>query len=196
MNINELILENNTSPKMDYTAYLQKFLSYCITKKVKKGTILLKEGEINNHIYFVKKGILRFYLVHKDKEYNTWFAKENEFMMSLNSFYYNVPSNEYVQAIEDCELIITHKKVYHLIHKINHNATMQAINYVSFGLSEYQEQCIALRCMNSEERYAFLMRNKKHLMERISQKHIASFLGVEETYLSKIITKYKQTHDK
>lgn len=193
MKLSSIILENNKRKRLELYSVLHRFLCYCTTKKLKKGDILLKAGEINKHMYFVRKGLVRFYLIHNEREYNTWFVKENESLVSFNSFYYNVPSNEYIQALEDTELIIVHKKIYHSVHKIYHWATMVAIDYLEFALSEYQEQCLALRCMSTEEKYDFLMRNKRDLMERISQKHIASYLGVDETYLSKIIAKYKQT---
>jgi hypothetical protein len=45
--------------------------------------------------------------------------------------------------------------------------------------------------MNAEKKYAFLKENKPEIIEKVSQKHIASFLGIETTYLSKIISNYK-----
>lgn len=191
MDFNTVVRQRLSSPKNDNFAYLQKFLSYFVSKKIKKGDFILKPGDVNEHVIFVKKGILRAYLIHSGKEYNTWFTSDDEFFISANSFYYGLPTREYIQAIEDTELLMVNKKIYHTVIKINHSAMMYSVNYLKYTLCEYQEQCLGLRFMSAEKRYEFLVNSKQQILDRLSQKHIASFLGIEETYLSKIVANYK-----
>jgi plasmid maintenance system antidote protein VapI len=46
--------------------------------------------------------------------------------------------------------------------------------------------------MTAEKKYEFLKMIRPEIIDRLSQKHIASFLGVETTYLSKIISNHKE----
>jgi CRP-like cAMP-binding protein len=59
-------------------------------------------------------------------------------------------------------------------------------------LCDYQEQASALRFMSAENRYTYLVEKQTEIFNRLSQKHLASYLGVDTTYLSKIISKYKK----
>jgi transcriptional regulator with XRE-family HTH domain len=49
--------------------------------------------------------------------------------------------------------------------------------------------------MTGEKKYEYLKTHKSDILERISQKHLASYLGVDITYLSKIINNYKNNEE-
>lgn len=172
--------------------YIQKFAAHLFSKKIKKKEIILREGEINDHMIFVKSGLLRVYAKNDDKEINTWFVKEDEFIVSINSYFYETPSFEYIQAIEDSEIFMMKKSNYNFMLRNNHKLTLFAIEIMYLHLCEYQDQCQVLRFMSAEQKYKYLKDKKPDLIDRLSQKHIASFLGIETTYLSKIIANYKE----
>ena len=172
---------------------IKSITSHLSLKKIKKKEFVLKVGEINDSIIYVKTGLLRVYLINEGKEINTWFVNEDELFLSMNSFYRNLPTHENIQALEDCEILTIHKNTYDLLLKENHNLALFAINELYIKLCEYQDQCLALRFMNAEKKYAFLKENRPEIIEKLSQKHIASFLGVETTYLSRIISNYTKT---
>ncbi len=170
---------------------LKQLASFLFSKKIKKKEFLLKAGEVNDTIFYVKKGLLRVYFEYEGKEINTWFVKEDEFISSVNSYYYGIPSKEFIQTIEDCEIITVKKSTYDMVLKHNHKLALFAINELYIKLCEYSDQCQSLRILSAEKKYEFLKTNKPEILERLSQKHIASFLGIETTYLSKIISSYK-----
>ncbi len=170
---------------------IKQIASFFILKKVKKKEFLLKAGEINEKLFFVKTGLLRVYLDYEGKEINTWFVKEDEFILSVNSFHNNIPSQETIQALEDSEVFSINKNSYNLLLKHNHKLALFAINELYSKLCEYQSQCQSLRFMSAEKKYEYLVKDKREIINRLSQKHIASFLGIETTYLSKIISNHK-----
>lgn len=170
---------------------MKQFASFLFLKKIKKKEFLLKAGEINDSIFFVKKGLLRVYLNYEEKEINTWFVKEDDFINSINSFHFNTPSQEFIQALEDSEILIINKNTYNFLLKNSHKLALFSINELYIKLCEYQDQCQSLRFMNAEKKYDFLISKMPEIHSRLSQKHIASFLGIETTYLSKIIANYK-----
>lgn len=171
---------------------IKKIASFLILKKFNKKEFILQAGEINDSIIYVKSGMLRVYLLYEGKEVNTWFVGEDDFFLSMNSFYYNVPTHEYIEALEKSEIITINKSTYETLLKINHGLSLFAINELYVKLCEYQDQCLTLRFMTAEKKYAFLKENKPEIVEKVSQKHLASFLGIETTYLSKIISNYKK----
>ena len=107
---------------------LQKLATFFFLKKIKKKEYILKSGEINDTLFYVQKGLLRVFLIHEGKEINTWFVKENEFISSVNSFYYGVPSKEYIQALEDCEILTVKKNIYDMVLKHNHKLALFVID--------------------------------------------------------------------
>lgn len=171
---------------------LQQIAAFLFSKKIKKKEFLLEAGKINDCIFFVRKGLLRVYLIYEGKEINTWFVKENEFISSVSSYYKAIPSIEYIQAIEDCEILFIKKSTYETLLKYNHKLALFAINELYIKLCEYSDQCQLLRFMSAEKKYEFLASQKPEILSRLSQKHIASFLGIETTYLSKIISNHKE----
>lgn len=170
---------------------IKEIAPFLNVKKIKKKELIFKAGEINDTITYVNKGLLRVYLINEGKEINTWFINENSFFMSMKSFYYNIPTNEFIEALEDSEIITINKETYEMLLKVNHDLSLFAINELYIKLCEYQDQCLSLRFMNAEKKYAFLKENNPEMIDRLSQKNIASFLGIETTYLSKIIANYK-----
>ncbi|WP_374505208.1 Crp/Fnr family transcriptional regulator [Flavobacterium sp.] len=184
--------EQNSANKKTYSPIIQQIATFLFSKKVKKKEFLLQAGEVSDCIFFVKKGLLRVYLDYEGKEVNTWFVKENDFISSVNSYYYSIPSVEYIKAFEDCEILFIKKNTYDTLLKYNHKLAIFEINELYIKLCEYSDQCQLLRFMNAEKKYEFLATKKPDILNRLSQKHIASFLGIETTYLSKIRSNYKE----
>jgi CRP-like cAMP-binding protein len=183
---------NESTISKDELPFIKKIASLLCVQKIKKKEYVLRAGEINNDVIFVKKGLLRVYLLNDGKEVNTWFVRNNDFFISMNSYYQNIPTHENIQALEDTEIITISKPKYEMLLKTNHNLALFAIKELSIKLCEYQDQCLALRFMNAEKKYSFLKEKKPEFIANISQRHLASFLGIETTYLSKIISNHKE----
>lgn len=180
-----------TAREFDFS-FIQKFAQFLFSKKYKKKEFLLRSGEINDRVFYVKKGLLRVYILHEEKEINTWFVKENEFISSVNSYYNETPSEEFIQALEDSEIISFKKSTYSMVLKHNHKLALFAIKQLYIKLCEYSDQCQYLRILSAEKKYEFLKKKNPEVLERVSQKHVASFLGIETTYLNKIIASHKE----
>lgn len=192
MNIIEKVLESGISFHKKERHVVEKLVSLMFTKKYKKKEYLLKEGDICKEIFYVQKGLLRVYIINDGKEVNTWFVKEGDFITSISNYHKQRPSEHYIDALEDCEIITIKKATLDFIMKNNHKAALFANNELFNKLCDYQEQASALRFMSAENRYSYLFEKQAAIFSRLSQKHLASFLGVDTTYLSKIISKEKK----
>lgn len=192
MNLIEKVLESGISYQKKDLHIVEKLVSLMFIKKYKKKEYLLREGEVCKEIFYVQKGLLRVYIINEGKEVNTWFVKEGDFITSISSYHKQQPSEHYIDALEDCEIITIKKTTLDFIMKNNHKAALFANNELFNKLCDYQEQASALRFMSAENRYNYLFEKQAAIFSRLSQKHLASFLGVDTTYLSKIISKEKK----
>ncbi len=196
MNIIEKALQGNRFFTKKDLFLVEKLAAFLFSKKVKKKELLLKEGEVNDRMFYVQKGLLRVYFINDDgKEINTWFVKEGEFVYACHSFHYQIPSEEYIEAMEDCVIMTIKKETWLMLLRNNHKLALFTVNELMANIAEFATQAGVLRLMTGEKKYEYLKTHKSDILERISQKHLASYLGVETTYLSKIINNYKNNEE-
>lgn len=154
-------------------------------KSVKKNELLLFQGQICNRIYFVVKGCLRLYYIADDVETTVWFSFENNSAIELSSFLSGLPSDYFIEAIEDTEILSFPKSELENLYK-NH-PEMESIFRVFWEdvILTILERFTALQKYSAEKRYRDLMDQPKY-MQRIPQKYLASYIGVTPTSLSRI----------
>jgi CRP-like cAMP-binding protein len=196
MNIIEKALQGNKFFSKKDLFLVEKLASFLFSKKINKKELLLQEGEINDRMFYVQKGLLRVYFINEDgKEINTWFVKEGEFVYACHSFHYQIPSEEYIEALEDSVIMTIKKETWLMLLRNNHKLALFTVNELMANIAEFATQATVLRLMTGEKKYEYLITHKSDIIDRISQKHLASYLGVETTYLSKIISNYKNNEE-
>lgn len=86
---------------------VDEFLKIGREIKYGKNEMLLLEGQISNKVYFIKKGVVRHFVIEESGDQKTIrLSKENDFFYSSNvSFFLNVPSYINCQALTDLELV-------------------------------------------------------------------------------------------
>src|SRR5690554_3626490 len=90
------------------------------TKKVSKGDILVEIGDLCHHNFFVEKGLLRSYTLGEDgKEHVIQFAPENWFIVDRASVYFNDPSEVYIDAVEDSQVVLVDADFMERLAKLN-----------------------------------------------------------------------------
>src|SRR5215813_11860686 len=81
--------------------YLQGILKI---KELPRKAYLLKQGAVCTNISFIEKGLLRCFHDKNDKEVCSWFMKEGDIIISVESFFKQTVSYENIQALEECTL--------------------------------------------------------------------------------------------
>ena len=71
-------------------------------KHFKKNEIILREGNVCKNIFFIEQGLVRSFYTKEIKEVTSWFMKEGDIIISVESFFTQTPSYENIQAIENC----------------------------------------------------------------------------------------------
>ena len=172
-----------------YSDFLQAFKLI----HVPKGKLLLSEGEICDKLWFVKAGLARgcciIHKLGKSQEITEWFASENDFFLAFESFVCQVPSREYIETLEPCQLIcISRKDLYHLYAKHPEMCHLGRIIAERFGLHD-KERLREMRLHSAQERLNIFHQQSRELFLRVPQKYIASYLGISENYVSKLKAK-------
>ena len=169
--------------KFEEKKYLKNLF---IQKEIEKNTLIIKQGEISKDVYFLDKGIMAM-IYNKDKKK---FVKDFIFWknpaMAYPSFFTREPSSYSIMTLTDCSLQVLTKKNYDLaknkipkLKSIAHKITNEAHKNI-------EERFKSLITQTPEERYIELMSKRPHLLNFISLKMIASYLGITDVALSRI----------
>jgi len=147
---------------------------------------LLRAGEVCKNIYFIRKGLLRCYYLKETKEVSAWFLKEVDTIVSVESFYDQLPSYEFIQALEDCELFYISfdelEEIYGKYLEFNVIGRKLTTHY----LKMWTRQLRYLRSMSALERYKELLAKEPELLLRVPLKLLASYLDMEPETLSRM----------
>src|SRR6185436_9413613 len=95
--LKKFISEYASFSEADLPFIADKFKS----RKVKKNSCILKQGQVCKDIVFVQRGCLRLYYVMEDIEISVWFSFQATSAIEMYSFISEKPSNYFIQAIED-----------------------------------------------------------------------------------------------
>src|SRR5688572_6123826 len=143
-------------------------------KKVSKGKFLLKPGELCKDYYYIHKGILRSYIQYGDKEITIWINPEGEITTSIRSIAGSRISDEYIQVIENCELVIipfdAMLELYERFPEMNKVGRRLLEEY--YAASE--ERVYIARLPNAGARYDHFINSRPELLNRIPLKYVAS----------------------
>jgi CRP-like cAMP-binding protein len=157
-----------------------------VVRSFKKGTILLKEGQISKECYSVLKGCVRQYYIVDGDEKTTAFFTEGEAVASFSSYINQIPSKHYLVCVEDCSLTVgTKEKEVEMISKF---PKLEPIirSEMEKNAGKVQEEYSFFITSSPEERYTNLIENKSELLNRVPQHQIASFLGIKPESLSRL----------
>lgn len=181
----ELLLYLNSIHPL--TAELQEHLTLILKpKQFSKKDYLLKAGHICRNICFIKKGLMRCFYLKDQHEVCSWFMKEGDVIVSVESFFNQTESYEYIQAIENSEIYcINHQQleyIYRAYPEFNFVSRILLQKYYTMS----EQRLYSLRMQRSRERYDYLMQNHPELILRVPAKYIASYLGITEVTMSKV----------
>jgi CRP-like cAMP-binding protein len=157
------------------------------SKALRTGEFLQRAGDAATHAAFVASGCLRSYVIDgKGKEHIVMFAPENWWFADINSLAARTPSQYFVDAIEDSELLLidppSHQKI---VDNVPGYAAAQRTGVQRHAAAKDQRIVSALST-SAEERYLEFMKTYAAIALRVPQWMIASYLGLTPETLSRI----------
>jgi CRP-like cAMP-binding protein len=155
-------------------------------KIYKKGDFFLAEGQICKQVGFVAKGLMRYYINHDGEEKTYAFSQENNYVCNYESFLPQSPSSKIIQALEDCDvLVISHADLQVLYANVREGERFGRIAIETVFI-QLLKDITSFYTETPELRYQRFIENHADLQQRVSQYHIASFVGVKPQSLSRI----------
>jgi CRP-like cAMP-binding protein len=152
-----------------------------------KGAIFAKKGEFSRKIAFVKSGVLRaYYSNDQAEEYNKTFFTENTFVGAYSALITQEKNRIDIDCLTDCNLLIaTYQEITKLYDQHPQVERLARILAEQFFVRKEKRE-IELVTLEARQRYAIFQQEHPQLEQRIPQYHIASYLGVSPTQLSRI----------
>lgn len=156
-------------------------------EEYKKGTILLRQGDVPTKCYFVLKGCVRQHSIDETgKEVTSNFYTEEQAISNFNHHRQDKSSAYSLTCLEDCILVVgdldSEKDMYNKYSQLE-TMTRKMIEH-NFG--EVQDELASFIASTPEERYKALLRKRPHLVDRVPQHQLASYLGITPESLSRI----------
>ena len=160
-------------------------LSLDLFHSVKKGTVLLKEGQRSQESYFVLKGCIRAYYIIDGEEKTTAFYTELD-ALTPHGVVNKTPSDYFVSCLEDSILLISNADMSAEI-----NSKFPKFDIMCKMLSEellvkQQIDFDQFKTSSPEQRYLNLLLKRPDLIQRVPQHQLASYLGIQPQSLSRL----------
>jgi len=152
-----------------------------------KHYLLHKDNEVCEKIYFIEKGLARWYYYSEDgKDITDSFGLENSFITAFDSFFQRKPSRYLIELLEDSTVYsMSYGDLDQLFEKFPEVQRVSRLILIQI-LEQLLDKNAALQFNNARQRYRFITEKHPDLLQRVSLGHIASFLGITQETLSRI----------
>lgn len=166
---------------------MEEFCNLFQRRTIKKKVFLLREREICEFEGFVSKGLFRVYHIDQNGfEQILYFAMENWWVTDIDSFTNERPSQLFIEALEDSEVLLIAKKekefAYENLPKIEKLfRVMTQKTHVAL-----QRRMIDNLSKTADQRYLDFIEKYPALYNRLTNLQVAAYLGISHEFLSKI----------
>ena len=177
--------------------YLQRFmtitidelkilLSYCEIRQVEKRTILVKEGDVDNYLNMVVKGLVMKYVRVKKNDMILQLATEGHVIHSEISFLTRTPSLVFVETLEPTIMVsLTYDKMEEALDKFPQGERLGRL--ILTGMYVKKEESRYFRLLRSaRERFLDYLNAHPHMLQRVPQKYLASYLNIKPETFSRM----------
>mgnify|MGYP003626343769 FL=1 len=156
------------------------------TKHFTKGEIIQSRGLISHNVFYVKKGLVRSYLIDSNgKEHIFMFASEGWLIADIESIEFHQPAQLFIDCIEDSEVLVIHRENQHLDFS-NGEAVKEKLTQLYRRIGKLQRRIIMQMSTPAVDRYGYFLQTYPDLPNRVPQYMIASYLGITPQALSTI----------
>lgn len=155
----------------------------------KKNKYLVSPVDRNKFLFLIVKGVVRGFIKDGSNEITTWIAKENEVVGTIRNLWVDGDSEEYLQALEDVDLIAIPHVLSEYLYENFPEANIVGRKMMEQYYRSAEERAYLCRISSAEKRYKRFLVSFPDLINRVSLKHIASFLAIRLETLSRIRAK-------
>lgn len=170
---------------------MEQFLAPKQEILLKRNEILVMSGMVDTNIYVVEDGILRFSYMDGMREVTFGFALPGTMIISMHSFYCHLPVFYQIEACCQSKVIKIPKKHYDAMVAESHDFARWALEMANGQLYFYEKKNHIING-DAKERYLSLVHNRPEILEKVPLGIVASYLGITQSYLSRLKKQLKQ----
>lgn len=176
---------NNISLLTDQT--WDKILPMFKQEALSKNQFFAKENEIARKIAFLETGVVRAYFINNEgKEYNKQFFVGQSIIGAYSSLLTSKPNLIAQQALTDCVVYTCNYADLISLFDTHHDLERLTRKIAEYYFLEKEKKEIEIVLLAASQRYIIFQNEFPTLEQLIPQYHIASYLGVSATQLSRI----------
>lgn len=160
---------------------------------LKKGDYFIEAGVTARKIGFLKDGVIRaFYRNKEGSEYNKHFFTSNNLLGGYSSLVTQTPNKIYLQALTDCRLLTANYNELIMLYDDHPDFERFGRRLAEMFFAHKEEREVNIVMLDADKRYFIFQRQFPDLEQLIPQYHIASYLGITPTQLSRIRRKFSK----
>lgn len=165
---------------------VQEILKELEFRTFKKGTHLIAEGQVSKECYFNIQGLVRQYEVVEGDDKTTDFYAEGDAIVAFESGAHQLPCTFNWVCEEDTTLVIGRLDGIRDAYARNPKLEKMSGLFITGEFGRYQTRASRFITMTPEQRYLEFLEKRPHVINRIRQYHLASYLGIKPETLSRI----------
>ena len=157
------------------------------SKSFKKKEIIISEGSSRNEVFFVRKGIIRQYIINEKGEDITFrLIPENFIIANVDIVLYKQPSRFYYEALEKTKTFSLEYDVIQSIVSNNPELQSNRVQFTQRMMKEMHRRIESFVLYTPEERYLKYLEDYPDVANRVPDKYLSSVLGITPVSLSRI----------
>ncbi len=183
----ECILKNIQKHVLLETAEIAFFIPLIRWRRVSKKFLLLKEGQACNYLYYVHSGALRAYCTDKKgKESTIMFALADWWITDMYCFLNGKKAMLTIEALEDSFIFSIRKENWDRLLRMQPKFEKLFRILMQNAYTREQLRAIERLSLSAEERYDSFLLKYPQIVQQVTQKQIATYLGITPEFLSAI----------
>lgn len=177
-------IKNSIPLSLEAEEYL---VSISNEKIAPKGSVLIRQGQKVDKIYFVTGGCLRSYCMDKHgKEHTLHFAIKNNWISDYIAFHGNELATLTIECLTESNIIeFNAKKVYSMLTLFPELEPFQRANLERLFV-RLEKRILNQLQLSAAERYDLFLEEYADVEKHARNYHIASYLGITQESLSRI----------
>ncbi|MEC5142029.1 Crp/Fnr family transcriptional regulator [Chitinophaga sp. 212800010-3] len=167
----------------------QAWASLLTEKMYRRGELLVREGQVPRKFAFICRGLtFQSYFPQEGEMIIKYFFPENRLAASVTATMTGAPSEFTITAIEDTLVLEYDFSAFRKLVDTHQDIALFYINYLEkHWVVEKEPLEISFRSDTASTRYQQFLLSHGHILPRLKKYHIAAYLGITTTQLSRII---------
>lgn len=160
--------------------------SILVPMKFAKGQMILSEGEICKHVYYIERGLIRQFYFKNGKQITEHLGEDRSIFMCIESLFREEPTKLQVEAIEPTWVYALPKQKLEQVALHNVNIQILYRKILEESLITSQVHADLVRFETAQARYKRMCKLSPQVILRAPLVYIASYLQMTPETLSRV----------